>query len=113
MSVEESYEGLDRAEELVLSPLEDSPMLLWELRLNDAASPRQTADLLAPGLVSLVRRGLVEVRRFGTWPPQWEEGVPVAGDDLVRESGRAAAWSDNTARSRLAAHITKAGIRYL
>jgi hypothetical protein len=37
----------------------------------------------------------------------------VAGDDLLRESGRVGVWSDDSAHGMLAARITKAGIRYL
>ncbi|MFG3698880.1 hypothetical protein ACGF5C_13320 [Micromonospora sp. NPDC047620] len=106
-------EGLDLAEELVLSPLEDSPLSLWELGWAEAPSRQRVAEVLGPGLVSLASRGLIEVRRFEGWPAQWERGVPVTGDDLVRESGHVDMWSDDSAHGMLAAHITNAGIRYL
>ena len=105
--------GLDLAEELVLCPLENSPLPLWELGWAEAPSRQRMATVLGPGLVSLVARGLIEVRRFDSWPAQWERGVPVIGDDLLRESRRVEAWSDDSTHSRLAAHITEAGIRYL
>jgi len=106
-------EGLDLAEELVLSSLEDSPLPLWELGWAEAPSRQRVAEVLGPGLVSLVVRGLIEVRRFDGWPAQWERGIPVTGDDLLRESGRVAVWSTDSPHGMLAAHITKAGIRYL
>ncbi|WP_433288235.1 hypothetical protein [Micromonospora sp. CA-244673] len=106
-------EGLDLAEELVLCPLEDSPLPLWELGWAEAPSRQRVAAVLGPGLVSLVARGLIEVRHFDSWPAQWERGIPVAGDDLLRESGRVEVWSVDSAHGVLAAHITKAGIRYL
>ncbi|MEV4546187.1 hypothetical protein [Micromonospora echinaurantiaca] len=105
-------EGLDLAEELVLCPLEDSP-LLCELGWAEAPSQQHVAAVLGQCLVSLVARGLIEVRRFDGWPAQWERGIPVAGDDLLRESRRLEMWSDDSAHGMLAAHITKAGIRYL
>lgn len=104
------HQGLDLAEEHVLLPLEDSPLPLWELRWDAAPSWDVVAEVLGPGLVSLVGRGLIEVRRFENWPTPWEQGVPVVGDDLLRESGRAEAWSGDSARGRLAARITGAGI---
>ncbi|MFY1695979.1 hypothetical protein [Solwaraspora sp. WMMA2101] len=106
-------EGLDRAEELVLCPLEDSPLPLWELGWDEAESASWLAEILGPGLVSLVARGLVEVRRFDGWPAEWDHGTLVAGDELLRESGRAEAWRDDGGHRVLAAHITRAGVRVL
>ncbi|MER7283823.1 hypothetical protein ABT369_56360 [Dactylosporangium sp. NPDC000244] len=68
-------EGLDPAEVLVLDPLEDSPLPLWELGLGAWASPQQRVAFLGPGLVSLVARGLIEVRRFGNWPTRWDAAL--------------------------------------
>jgi hypothetical protein len=106
-------EWLDNSEVLVLQPLEDSPLPLWELRWHEETTLRQLTDILAPGLVSLAARGLVEVRRFRSWPAQWEEGVPLAGDALARESTRAEMWSSDPEGAVLAAHITEAGHRFL
>nr|WTA68154.1 hypothetical protein OHB51_02980 [Micromonospora sp. NBC_00855] len=107
-------EGLDFAEELVLCSLEDSPLPLWELGWAEAPSRQRVTAVLGPGLISLVARGLIKVRRFDCWPAQWDRGVPLAGDDLLRESGRVEVWSDDdSAHGVLAAHITEAGIRYL
>lgn len=106
-------QGLDIAEELVLSDLEDSPLPLWEIGWAEAPSRERVAAVLGPGLVSLVSRGLIEVRRFENWPAQWDQGIPMVGDDLLRESGRVEVWSDDSAQVRWAAHITEAGIRYL
>jgi hypothetical protein len=105
--------GLDFAEAIVLSFLEDSPRPLWEIGWAEAPSRQRVAAVLGPGLVSLVARGFVEVRRFDGWPSQWERGVPVAGDDLVRCSGRVGVWSGDSAHDVLAAHIAGAGIPYL
>ncbi|WP_406060131.1 hypothetical protein [Micromonospora sp. NBC_00860] len=80
-------EGLDLAEELVLCHLEDSPLPLWELGWAEAPSRQRVTAVLGPGLISLVARGLIKVRRFDCWPAQWDRGVPLAGDDLLRESG--------------------------
>ncbi|WP_326549440.1 hypothetical protein [Micromonospora sp. NBC_01813] len=106
-------EGLDHAEELVLGPLEDSPLPLWELGWDEAESASWLAELLGPGLISLVARGLVEVRRFDGWPAEWDDGTLVVGDELLRESGRAEVWRDDGGHRVLAAHITRAGIRLL
>ncbi|MEU7875976.1 hypothetical protein [Dactylosporangium sp. NPDC049140] len=106
-------ERLDHSEVLVLDPLEDSPLPLWELRWHDATTLQELADILAPGLISLAARGLVEVRRFHNWPAQWDQGAPLTGDDLARESTRAEVWSDDAAHAVLAAHITEAGRRLL
>jgi hypothetical protein len=64
-------------------------------------------------LVSLVGRGLIEVRRFDSWPAPWKQGVPIVDDELRCESGRPEAWSGDSPRGRLAAHITEAGIGLL
>jgi len=106
-------EGLDLAEELLLQPLEDSPRPLWELRWDAAPSWEVVAEVLGPGLVSLAGRGLIEVRCFDSWPAPWERGVPIAGDDVLRESRRAEVWSGDSARGKVVAHITEAGIRLL
>ncbi|MFG1993989.1 hypothetical protein ACGFJ7_28855 [Actinoplanes sp. NPDC048988] len=106
-------EGLDYAEVLVLDPLEDSPRPLWELRRHEETTLRELADILAPGLISLESRGFVEVRRFSGWPARWDEGVPLTGDDLARESSRAEVWSEEPGGVVLAAHITEAGYRFL
>ncbi|HEX5594730.1 MAG TPA: hypothetical protein VFX61_01715 [Micromonosporaceae bacterium] len=106
-------QGLDLAEEHVLQPLEISPLPLWELRWDAAPSWDVVAEVLGPGLVSLVGRGLIEVRRFDRWPAPWEQGVPIAGDDLLRESGRAEVWSGDSDLGSLVARITEAGIRFL
>lgn len=106
-------EGLDRAEELVLAPLEDSPQPLWKLGSGRWSSRQQMVAFLGPGLVSLVARSLIEVRRFDSWPAHWKQGTPVVGDDLLRASGCVEAWSGNSDLGVLAAHITKAGIRHL
>ena len=104
-------QGLDVAEQIVFQPLEDSPLPLWELRWAEAPSWEAVAEVLGPGLVSLADRGLIEVRRFNSWPSPWEKGVQVVGDDLKRESVRAEVWSGDSTAGTLAAHITQAGIR--
>jgi hypothetical protein len=106
-------EWLNHSEVLVLVPLEDSPLPLWELRWHEAATLQGLADILAPGLISLAARGLIEVRRFHHWPAHWDEGTPLIGDDLARESTRVEVWSDDTTHAVLAAHITEAGHRFL
>ncbi|GAA0577619.1 hypothetical protein GCM10010172_72990 [Paractinoplanes ferrugineus] len=106
-------EWLDDSEEQVLQPLDDSPQPLWELRWHKQTTLGQLADILAPGLISLAARGLVEVRRFPRWPAPWTEGVLLTGEELAQESRRAEAWSDRTTETVLAAHITAAGRRLL
>jgi hypothetical protein len=106
-------EWLDNSEVLVLQPLEDSPLPLWELRWHEEPTLQQLADILAPGLISLAARGLVEVRRFRSWPAQWEDGVLLTGKDLARESTHAEVWSAGPTDAVLAAHITEAGHRLL
>jgi hypothetical protein len=107
-------EGLDAAEELVLSGLEDSPQPLWELTWDETLSPERCAAVLGPALVSLAARGFVDVRRFDDWPADWALGVPIAGDDLLRESRVGAAWARHDGTDvALVAHITGTGTRYL
>jgi hypothetical protein len=100
-------DGLTYAEELVLDPLEDSPLPLWELPWDGMPPAR-----LVPGLISLAARGFIEVRRFESWPARWNQGSPVVGDDLVRQSAPVEAWSRGSGPV-LAAHITKAGVAFL
>jgi hypothetical protein len=76
--------------------LEDSPLPLWELRWHEETTLQALAAILAPGLISPAARGLVEVRRFRTWPAQWDEGQPLSEDDLTRESSRVEVWSVGT-----------------
>ncbi len=104
---------LDNSEVLVLQPLEDSPLPLWELRWHEETTLQQLADILAPGLISLAARGFVEVRQFRNWPARWDEGIPLTGDDLARESTRTGVWTDRPEGAVLAAHITEAGHRLL
>jgi len=104
---------LDNAEVLVLQPLEDSPQPLWALRWHEETTLLALAAILAPGLISLEARGLVEVRHFRFWPARWDEGEPLTGDELAQESARAEIWSEATAEGVLAAHITEAGYRFL
>src|SRR5690242_19262860 len=85
-------EWLDNSEVLALQPLEDSPLPLWELRWHEETTLEELAAILAPGLVSLAARGLVEVRRFRAWPAPWDDGEPLADDDLARESTRIEVW---------------------
>ena len=106
-------EWLDEAEGLVLQPLEDSPLPLWELRWHEATTLQQLAGILAPALLSLETRGFVEVRRFHRWPAQWDEGVPLTGDELAREITRAEVWSGESEDAVLAAHILAPGHRFL
>jgi len=84
---------LDNAEVLVLQPLEDSPQPLWALRWHEETTLLALAAFLAPGVISLEARGLVEVRRFRLWPARWEDGEPLTGGELARESNRAEIWS--------------------
>lgn len=95
---------------MVLEPLEDSPLALWELAWTDPPDPVGMAEVCGPGLVSLAARGFIEVRRFGTWPAAWDDGHPVTGDELTAASRLVESWSDGGALPCLAAHITRAGI---
>jgi hypothetical protein len=106
-------EGLDRSEVLVLDSLEDSPRPCGTSGLGRWSLPQQKAGFLGPALVSLVARGLVEVRGFDNWPARWDHGTPVARDYVLFASGRVEAWSGDSTLGVLAAHLTKAGIRYL
>ena len=97
-------EFLEPSEVYVLDGLDDSPQSLPEVRGN------LTVEYCVPGLVSLVARGLIEVRRFDRLPAPWEEGTPVTGTELEWISGRWETWCDG---SPFAAHITPAGRRLL
>lgn len=52
--------------------LADSPAPLWELGWPEARSRQRVAAVCGPDLVSLEARGLIEVRRFESWPEPWE-----------------------------------------
>ena len=106
-------EWLDLPEQLVLDPLEDSPLPLWELRWHNETTLPDLIAALAPGLLSLTSRGLIEVRRFPTWPAPWDEGIPLTEEALAEESTRPEIWSEPTAGGVLAVHITKAGRAFL
>ncbi|MER5453613.1 hypothetical protein ABT008_02400 [Micromonospora sp. NPDC002389] len=71
--------GLELAEELMFCSLEDSPRSLREIGWAEVPSRQRVAAVLGPGLVSLLARGFVEVRRFDGWPSRWERGVPAGG----------------------------------
>ncbi|GLW33792.1 hypothetical protein [Actinoplanes regularis] len=106
-------EGLDNAEYLILGDLDSSPRPLQELGWPEAPSRRVVAEILGPGLVSLATRHFIEVRRFSVWPARWEEGTPVAGDELRQASSRVEVWSGGSTNGLLAAQITEAGVPYL
>ncbi|BCB77803.1 hypothetical protein GCM10022251_38720 [Phytohabitans flavus] len=114
------YDGVTYQEEIVLQPLEDSPLPLWEIAedfvraaVGEPPAPQAVAEILAPALTSLATHGLIEVRRFDVWPAPWEAGVPVDPDRLLHESQHAEAWSRGRTHDLLAAHITEVGIRWL
>ncbi|MFF0375890.1 hypothetical protein [Actinoplanes missouriensis] len=106
-------QGLDVGEHIVLEDLEDSPLPLGEIGWPEAPSRQRVAEVCGAGLVSLVARGFIEVRRFESWPEPWERGRPVRGDELLAESRRVERWTSNASHAHLVAHITEAGRRYL
>ncbi|SCG45092.1 hypothetical protein [Micromonospora halophytica] len=61
----------------------------------------QAVPALAEALTGLAAGGLVQVRRFTTWPLPWDGGVPVEGDRLGAEAGVVATWLPGPARSGL------------
>jgi hypothetical protein len=106
-------QGLDIGEHLVLEDLADSPAPLGEIGWPEAPSRHRVAEVCGPGLVSLERRGFIEVRCFESWPEPWEQGRPVVGEELLAESQRVERWSSDATGTHLAAQITEAGGRYL
>src|SRR5437773_2402974 len=97
-------DGLTHPECAVLDALYglDGHTPLWEIAEGFANSvvggPPDTAwiaTLLSPALASLAANGLMEVRRFATWPAPWEQGTPVHADHLLSESKRPGDWSRN------------------
>jgi hypothetical protein len=106
-------QGLGIGEHIVLENLEDSAAPLWQFGWPEAPSRQRVAEVCGPGLVSLEARGLIEVRRFESWPEPWERGRPVLGDELLAESRRVERWIDNAAGTQVAARILDAGERYL
>ncbi|MFF5174567.1 hypothetical protein ACFY3U_18290 [Micromonospora sp. NPDC000089] len=70
----------------------------WPRAAGRWAAPH---DALAPALTDLVADGLVEVRRFRTWPSAWESGVPVDAGRLAAELRHPGTWLPGPARDGL------------
>ncbi|WP_446210012.1 hypothetical protein [Micromonospora sp. IBSANI012] len=83
---------------------------------NGARSPtvEETVPALAGALVSLTADGLVEVRRFASWPAPWSDGARVEGEHLRAEVGGVDPWLPGPARiGLLVARVTEEGGAYL
>ena len=111
-------EGLDAVEYFVLGE-SDGTALLWELAAgwtgNGTNEQRMEAvPVLRDAVISLVTRGLIEVRDFPSWPPRDDQAVPVAGADLDQALADRQnwLWSDGPT-SLLTASLTDSGVPYL
>ncbi|MDH6460678.1 hypothetical protein M2302_000839 [Micromonospora sp. A200] len=83
---------------------------------NGARSPtvEEAVPALAGALMSLTADGLVEVRRFTTWPAPWSGGARVEGAHLRAEVGGIDPWLPGPARTGLlVARVTGEGGAYL
>lgn len=111
--------GLTQVEYFVLHESDgDAPLPeIADAWLDDAAvSPtvEEAVPALAEALVSLTADGLVEVRRFITWPASWTGGARVEGGHLRAEVTGVAPWLPGPARvGLLVARITDQGGAYL
>ncbi|MGK5442125.1 hypothetical protein ACSNN7_09920 [Micromonospora sp. URMC 105] len=111
--------GLTQVEYFVLHESDgDAPLpeIAYAWLGNGAASPtvEQAVPALAEALVSLTADGLVEVRRFTTWPASWHGGARVADEHLRAEVTGVAPWLPGPARiGLLVARITDEGGTYL
>lgn len=114
-------DGITQLESCVLEALEPGHMPLWELgddfvRGVVGAMPgtEQIAALLSPALAGLASYGLIEVRRFATWPAPWEQGPALDATDVASESRHLDHWSPNEIpRDVLAVNITRERIHWL
>jgi hypothetical protein len=115
-------DGLTHAEYLILAPLDgEAATPLWEIAesfaagvVGDPPTTEHLASLLAPALASTAVHGLVEVRRFVSWPAPWDRGVPVPAHRVAGESGAARLWSpDASSLEVLAVILTESGYRWL
>ncbi|MER6593164.1 hypothetical protein ABT214_15180 [Micromonospora purpureochromogenes] len=83
---------------------------------NGARSPtaEEAVPALAGALVNLTADGLLEVRRFNTWPAAWHGGARVEGVHLRAEVGGVDPWLPGPARTGLlVARVTEEGGAYL
>ncbi|MEH0843953.1 hypothetical protein V6U81_16335 [Micromonospora sp. CPCC 205711] len=70
----------------------------------------QALPALARALADLVADGLVEVRRFRTWPAGWDGGALVDGDRLDADTRHPGTWLPGPARDGLlVARLTARG----
>ncbi|MGB2567250.1 hypothetical protein ACPFP2_02175 [Micromonospora citrea] len=73
----------------------------WRAGGNPASTVEQAVPALAEALAGLVAGGLVEVRRFTTWPAPWDGGVPVDDGRLRAEADAVDTWLPGPARTGL------------
>ncbi|SCG41984.1 hypothetical protein [Micromonospora coxensis] len=73
----------------------------WRAGADCPPTVEQAVPALADALAGLVAGGLVEVRRFATWPAPWGGGVPVDDDRLRAEADAVETWLPGPARTGL------------
>ncbi|MEV0807749.1 hypothetical protein [Micromonospora sp. NPDC050200] len=111
--------GLTHVEHFVLRESDgDAPLPELLDAWRDGADPSPTVGeavpALAEALVDLVADGLVEVRRFTSWPAAWNGGARVEDEHLRAEVGGVDPWLPGPARiGLLVARITDQGGAYL
>ncbi|MEV4482532.1 hypothetical protein [Micromonospora coxensis] len=98
--------GLSDVESFVLREAHgDAPLPeiadAWRADGDAPPTVEQAVPALAEALAGLVACGLVEVRRFTTWPAAWSGGVPVDDDGLRVEARAVATWLPGPARTGL------------
>ncbi|MEH0938591.1 hypothetical protein [Micromonospora psammae] len=82
----------------------------WRNTADAPPTVEQAVPALAAALAALAAEGLVEVRRFATWPQAWSGGAPVAGEGLCAEAAAVGTWLPGPARTGLmVARITDSG----
>jgi hypothetical protein len=91
-----AFADLSPAEQLVLDESRGYAQL-WELVATwtnnaDEDERRRAVPALRDAVLSLLRRGLVEVYDFPAWPPDWDQAVRVPPDAVAALTADVENW---------------------
>ncbi|MEU8112739.1 hypothetical protein [Micromonospora sp. NPDC048947] len=111
-------QGLTPAEYFVLHDSDGCATLpeilaTWMDNGNRSRRLEEAVPDLAKAIMSLVRGGLVEVRRFELWPAGWGQGVRVTVEELKEASCQASSWLPDAQARLLVVGITEIGGAWL